>query len=48
MTKEEKQYVLKIEGANRLLQERVEYLEKRLNYEDPVKAVTKPADHIPM
>ncbi|WP_415405893.1 hypothetical protein ACLHDG_09000 [Sulfurovum sp. CS9] len=46
MTKEEREYMKKLELSNELLKERIKYLEYRLQYEDPVKAVTKPSDGI--
>ena len=46
MTKQEKEYVLKLEKVNILFQERIKYLEDRLKYEDPVVAVNPPDDHI--
>jgi len=48
MTKEERTYVKTLEDTNRLLKERLAYLESRLKYEDAVKAVTRPPKNIPM
>ncbi len=46
MTKQEREYVQKIEKVNALLKERLAYLEARLKYEDPVIATNPPDDHI--
>ena len=48
MTKEEFLAYEKLENANRLLKERVAYLESIKTYIDPVKAVTNPTKNIPM
>jgi len=45
MTKQQKEYVQKLEKLNALLKERVSYLEERLKYESPVGAVN-PSDNI--
>ncbi len=46
MTKQEREYVQKIEKLNALLQERVKHLEDRLKYEDPVAAINPPPNKI--
>ncbi len=46
MTKQEREYVQKLEKLNELLKERIQYLENRLSYEDPVKAANSPDGYI--